>query len=138
MAKDNIIEFPIKRKQSIKQKASMLQSRLEELSIESQYITEDIQYLTEALKKNETEVNEIALQLSKISSGSPSKDVQPLIDLVTQWGEQLTPEKQKIVEDKADEVADVFVTLTKQLEETLKQLTLDLKNEHNKDKDKNE
>jgi seryl-tRNA synthetase len=126
MAKDNIIDFPKKPKQSVKQKASMLQSRLEELSVESQYITEDIQYLTEALKKNEAEVNEIALQLSKISSGTPSKDVQALIDLITQWGEQLTPDKQKIVEDKADEVADVFVDIAKKLEETFKQLTLDL------------
>ena len=87
MAKDNIIDFPNKRKQSVKQKASMLQSRLEELSVESQYITEDIQYLTEALKKNEAEVNEIALQLSRITSGTPSKNVQALIDLITQWGE---------------------------------------------------
>ena len=126
MAKDNIIDFPKKPKQSVKQKASMLQSRLEELSVESQNITEDIQYLTEALKKNESEVNEIALQLSKISSGTPSKDVQDLIDLITQWVEQHTPDKQKIVEAKADEVADVFVDIANKLEETFKQLTIDI------------
>jgi len=133
MAKDNIIQFPNKLQHNLKQKAQMLQSRLEELGVESQYITDDIQYLNNALKKNKEETHQIVQQFADLNG--MSKEMKPIIDLVTEWGELLTPENEKIVENKLDEIGDVFVDVAKQLEEAVKQLTIDLNiNPENEDK----
>ena len=45
MAKDNIIQFPNKKEQSLKLKVRMMQARIDEIDIENKYIEDDIAYL---------------------------------------------------------------------------------------------
>jgi ABC-type iron transport system FetAB ATPase subunit len=56
MAKDNIIQFPSKKEHSKKQKARVLQLRLDEIEVENNYITEDIAYLKGSLEKMSLEM----------------------------------------------------------------------------------
>ena len=55
-----VIQFPTKNKETdSKQKAQVLQNRLDEIEIENEYINKDLDYLTNALTKNLDEASTI-------------------------------------------------------------------------------
>ena len=111
----------------------MLQNRLDELAVESRYINEDIDFLNKALITNKEEMAEVIKQFTEVSG--LEKEMRPFIDLASHWGE-LTPEKEKEVENKLGEIGDVFVDVAKKLEDAVRQLTLDLDINSDKPEDK--
>lgn len=129
----DIIQFPNKKKQNLRDKAQMLQNRLDELAVESRYINEDIDFLNKALITNKEEMAEVIKQFTEVSG--LEKEMRPFIDLASHWGE-LTPEKEKEVENKLGEIGDVFVDVAKKLEDAVRQLTLDLDINSDKPEDK--
>lgn len=67
MAKDNIIQFPNKKEQSLKQKVKMMQARIDEIDIENKYIEDDIAYLKRSLAKNHEEAENILKEFAIIN-----------------------------------------------------------------------
>ena len=57
MAKDNIIQFPLKRKPaSVEARIQAYQARIDEIEVENSYMRDDIAYLKSALEKNKQEL----------------------------------------------------------------------------------
>ena len=88
MAKDNVIPFPNLKAQTNKEKARMLQMRLDEIDIENRYINEDINYLQASLKKNHDEAEAI-LKIFAMMNGET-----PVMDFENEWGDdfEFTPD----------------------------------------------
>ena len=137
MAKDNIIQFPNKKKQSQKEKVRMMQARIDEIDIENRYIEEDIAYLKKSLAQNHAEAEDILKQFA-IMNGENffSAGEKPVMDFENEWGDdfEFTPDFD--IPDKPDttldELGDKIVEVAKKLEDAVVQLTLDL--DINKDK----
>ena len=137
MAKDNIIKFPSKAEHNKKQKARVLQLRLDEIDIENRYIEEDIKYLKSSLKKNHEEAESILTQFA-IMNGINQES--PVMDFTNEWGDdfEFTPDfdipDQPVdkTTEKWDELGDKMVDAAKKLEDAVVQLVLDL--DINKDK----
>ena len=139
MAKDNIVQFPNKRKEkSVKEKIKIIQVRLDELNVEANYIADDIDYLTNALEKNSQETNDLIRQLADINN----IEKEALVDYITEWGDKhiFNPEKESKVkeeeENKWDEIGDVFLDAAKRLVEETERLITDLNKNPNKDEEK--
>jgi len=139
MAKDNILQFPNKRKEkSVKEKIKIIQVRLDELNVEANYIADDIDYLTNALEKNSQETNDLIRQLADINN----IEKEALVDYITEWGDKhiFNPEKESKVkeeeENKWDEIGDVFLDAAKRLVEETERLITDLNKNPNKDEEK--
>ena len=137
MAKDNIIQFPNKKKQSQKEKVRMMQARIDEIDIENRYIEEDIAYLKKSLAKNHEEAEDILKQFA-IMNGENffSAGEKPVMDFENEWGDdfEFTPDFDipDKAETKLDELGDKMVDAAKKLEDAVVQLVLDL--DINKDK----
>ena len=140
MAKDNIVQFPNKRKEkSVKEKIKIIQVRLDELNVEANYIADDIDYLTSCLDKNHKETNDLIRQLADINN----IEKEALVDYITEWGDTniFNPEKESKVkekeeENKWDEIGDVFLDAAKKLVEETERLITDLNKNPNKDEEK--
>ena len=64
VAKDNIIQFPTKHKQSTKAKIDMMERRISEIEIENDMMRSDIEYLSGAINKNVSELQDILKDMS--------------------------------------------------------------------------
>ena len=140
MAKDNIIQFPNKKKQSQKEKVRMMQARIDEIDIENRYIEEDIAYLKKSLAQNHAEAEDILKQFA-IMNGENffSAGEKPVMDFENEWGDDFEftpdfdiPDKPNKRETEWDELGDKLTDAAKKLEDAVVQLVLDL--EINKDK----
>ena len=67
MAKDNIIQFPTKHKQSSKTKIDMYERRVAEIEMENDIIRSDIEYLHGAMDNNVSELQDILKELSLLA-----------------------------------------------------------------------
>ena len=122
----DIIQFPNRRKQSQIEKLRMMQDRLAELSVENQYITDDIEYLQNALEANGAEASDILKDFAIISGSK-----EPIIDLTLENEE---PEVDNTT-DKWDEIANKTLDASlKILETAVQQLKFDFNKPTNEDK----
>jgi hypothetical protein len=122
----DIIQFPNRRKQSQIEKLRMMQDRLAELSVENQYITDDIEYLQNALEGNGAEASDILKDFAIISGSK-----EPIIDLTLENEE---PEVDNTT-DKWDEIANKTLDASlKILETAVQQLKFDFNKPTNEDK----
>lgn len=64
MAKDNIIHFPTKHKPSSKAKIQAMETRISEIEVENDIMRSDIEYLSGAINKNVSELQDILKELS--------------------------------------------------------------------------
>ena len=64
MAKDNIIQFPTKHKPSSKAKVQAMEARISEIEVENDMMRSDIEYLSGAINKNVSELQDILKELS--------------------------------------------------------------------------
>mgnify|MGYP003316119344 CR=1 FL=1 len=64
MAKDNIIQFPTNHKPSSKARLQMLEARIAEIEIENDMMRSDIEYLSGAINKNVSELQDILKEMS--------------------------------------------------------------------------
>ena len=64
MAKDNIIQFPTNHKPSSKAKIQVMEARISEIEIENDMMRSDIDYLSGAINKNVSELQDILKELS--------------------------------------------------------------------------
>ena len=64
MAKDNIIHFPTKHKPSSKAKVQAMEARISEIEVENDVMRSDIEYLSGAINKNVSELQDILKELS--------------------------------------------------------------------------
>ena len=64
MAKDNIIQFPTNHKPSSKAKIDMMERRVSEIEIENDMMRADIDYLSGAINKNVSELQDILKEMS--------------------------------------------------------------------------
>ncbi len=144
MAKDNIIQFPNKKKQSEKQKVRMMQARIDEIDVENRYIEEDIAYLKKSLEKNHLEAEEILKQFA-IMNGENffSAGDKPVMDFENEWGDDFEftpdfdiPDVPNKRETEWDELGDKLHDAAKKLEDAVVQLVLDLDNNKDKPEDK--
>ena len=141
MAKDNIIQFPNKKEQSLKQKVKMMQARIDEIDIENKYIEDDIVYLKRSLAKNHEEAENILKEFAIINGENFfSAGEKPVMDFENEWGDDFEftpdfdlPDKPKT---ELDELGDKMVDIAKQLEDAVVQLTLDLNINKDKPEDK--
>ena len=67
MAKDNIIQFPTKHKQTTKQKVDILERRVAEIQMENDIMRADIEYLHDAIKANISELHDILKEISVLA-----------------------------------------------------------------------
>lgn len=67
MAKDNIIQFPTNHKPSSKAKVQMMESRIAEIELENDMMRSDIEYLSGAINKNVSELQDILKELSLLA-----------------------------------------------------------------------
>ena len=67
MAKDNIIHFPTKHKPSSKAKVQAMEARISEIEVENDMMRSDIEYLSGAINKNVSELQDILKELSKLA-----------------------------------------------------------------------
>ena len=134
MAKDNIIQFPNKKEQSLKQKVKMMQARIDEIDVENKYIEDDIAYLKESLRKNHQEAENILKEFAIINGENFfSAGDKPVMDFENEWGDDFEftpdfdiPDKPNKRETEWDELGDKLVNMAKELEDAVVQLTLDL------------
>ena len=141
MAKDNVIPFPNIKEQTDKDKAKMLQLRLDEIDIENRYINEDIKYLQASLKKNHEEAEAILKAFAMINGGKT-----PVMEFENEWGDDFEftpdfdlPELEETKDEttkKWDELSEQLDDAAKKLTEAVVQLTLDLDINKDKPKDK--
>jgi len=141
MAKDNVIPFPNIKEQTDKDKAKMLQLRLDEIDIENRYINEDISYLQASLKKNHEEAEAILKAFAMINGGKT-----PVMEFENEWGDDFEftpdfdlPELEETKDEttkKWDELSDTLDDAARKLTEAVVQLTLDLDINKDKPKDK--
>ena len=140
MAKDNIIQFPNKKEQSLKQKVKMMQARIDEIDVENKYIEDDIAYLKESLRKNHQEAENILKEFAIINGENFfSAGDKPVMDFENEWGDDFEftpdfdiPDKPNKRETEWDELGDKLHDAAKKLEDAVVQLVLDL--DINKDK----
>ena len=64
MAKDNIILFPTNHKPSSKAKIQVMETRISEIEVENDIMRSDIEYLSGAINKNVSELQDILKELS--------------------------------------------------------------------------
>ena len=64
MAKDNIIQFPTNHKPSSKARLQMLEARVHEIELENDMMRSDMDYLSGAINKNVSELQDILKELS--------------------------------------------------------------------------
>ncbi len=64
MAKDNLIHFPTKHKPSSKAKVQAMETRISEIEVENDIMRSDIEYLSGAINKNVSELQDILKELS--------------------------------------------------------------------------
>lgn len=64
MAKDNVIHFPTKHKPSSKAKIQAMETRISEIEVENDIMRSDIEYLSGAINKNVSELQDILKELS--------------------------------------------------------------------------
>jgi len=64
VAKDNIIQFPTNHKPSSKAKIQVMEARISEIEIENDMMRSDIEYLSGAINKNVSELQDILKELS--------------------------------------------------------------------------
>lgn len=122
----DIIQFPNRREQSQVEKLRMMQDRLTEISVENQYITDDIEYLQNALERNGAEASDILKDFAIVNGSN-----KPIIDLT------LEDEKPKVdnTTDKWDEIANTTLDASlKILETAVQQLKFDFNKPTNEDK----
>ena len=67
MAKDNIIQFPTKHKQSSKVMIDIYEKRIAEIEVENDMMRSDIEYRSGAINKNVSELQDILKELSKLA-----------------------------------------------------------------------
>tara|TARA_Y100000768_G_scaffold371512_1_gene338299 strand:+ start:1231 stop:1665 length:435 start_codon:yes stop_codon:yes gene_type:complete len=140
MAKDNIIQFPNKKEQSLKQKVRVMQARIDEIDVENKYIEDDIAYLKESLRKNHQEAENILKEFAIINGENFfSAGDKPVMDFENEWGDDFEftpdfdiPDKPNKRETEWDELGDKLHDAAKKLEDAVVQLVLDL--DINKDK----
>jgi len=147
MAKDNVIQFPNQKKQSMKEKTKMMQMRIDEIDIENKYIEDDIKYLENSLKKNHEEAESILKEFA-IMNGENffSAGKEPVVGFENEWGDdfEFTPdfdlpeleETKDETTQKWDELSDKLDDAAKKLTDAVMQLTLDLDINKDKPKDK--
>jgi len=144
MAKDNIINFPNKKKQNKVQKARILQMRLEEIEVENRYIEDDIAYLKASLIKNKEEAQNILKEFALINGENFfSAGEEPVIGFENEWGDDFEftpdfdiPDKPNKRETEWDELGDKLTDAAKKLEDAVVQLVLDLDINKEKPEDK--
>ena len=147
MAKDNVIPFPNQKQKSMKEKAKMMQMRIDEIDIENKYIEDDIQYLQNSLKKNHEEAENILKEFA-IMNGENffSAGEEPVIGFENEWGDdfEFTPdfdlpeleETKDNTTQKWDELGERLDEAARKLSDAVIQLTLDLDINNDKPKDK--
>ena len=129
MAKDNIIQFPLKRKPaSVEARIQAYQARIDEIEVENSYMRDDIAYLKSALEKNKQELINIMKEVAIINGEIGAHE--PVVEFENEWGDdfEFTPDFD--IPDKPDttldELGDKLVNMAKELEDAVVQLTLDL------------
>ena len=67
VAKDNIIQFPTKHKPTSKARLQMLEARIAEIEIENDKMRSDMDYLSGAINKNVSELQDILKEMSLLA-----------------------------------------------------------------------
>lgn len=67
MAKDNIIQFPTNHKPSSKARLQMLEARVHEIELENDMMRSDMDYLSGAINKNVSELQDILKEMSLLA-----------------------------------------------------------------------
>jgi len=65
--KDNIIQFPTEHKPSSKARIQVLEARLSEIELENDMMRSDMDYLSGAINKNVSELQDILKELSMLA-----------------------------------------------------------------------
>jgi len=65
--KDNIIEFPTKHKPSSKARLQVLEARIAEIELENDMMRADMDYLSGAINKNVSELQDILKEMSLLA-----------------------------------------------------------------------
>ena len=65
--KDNVIQFPTQHKASSKAKMEMMERRISEIEIENDMMRSDIEYLSGAINKNVSELQDILKEMSLLA-----------------------------------------------------------------------
>ena len=144
----DLIQFPNRREQNEIEKLRMMQERLAELSVENEYITNDIEYLQDALEGNGVEVSNILKEIEYLQdalegNGAEASDIlkdfaimsglkEPILLGSIQENEE--PEVDKTTA-KWDEIANKTLDASlKLLETAVQQLKFDFDKPTNEDK----
>jgi hypothetical protein len=98
MSKDNVIQFPIKKGGGRPSRKIILQNRLAELQVESDYMQGDLDYISEQLEINLVETQEILRQLESLVMDDLATSMSEIknmtgIDLTPLIPEQDNPEE---------------------------------------------
>ena len=98
MSKDNVIQFPIKKGGGRPSRKIILQNRLAELQVESDYMQGDLDYISEQLEINLVETQEILRQLESLMRDDLATSMSEIknmtgIDLTPLIPEQDNPEE---------------------------------------------
>jgi len=98
MSKDNVIQFPIKKGGGRPSRKIILQNRLAELQVESDYMQGDLDYISEQLEINLVETQEILRQLESLVRDDLAASMSEIknmtgIDLTPLIPEQDNPEE---------------------------------------------
>lgn len=98
MSKDNVIQFPIKKGGGRPSRKIILQNRLAELQVESDYMQGDLDYISEQLEINLVETQEILRQLESLVRDDLATSMSEIknmtgIDLTPLIPEQDNPEE---------------------------------------------
>jgi hypothetical protein len=98
MSKDNVIQFPIKKGGGRPSRKIILQNRLAELQVESDYMQGDLDYISEQLEINLVETQEILRQLESLVRDDLAASMSEIknmtgIDLTALIPEQDNPEE---------------------------------------------
>mgnify|MGYP001064182982 CR=1 FL=1 len=98
MSKDNVIQFPIKKGGGRPSRKIILQNRLAELQVESDYMQGDLDYISEQLEINLVETQEILRQLESLVMDDLATSMSEIknmtgIDLTALIPEQDNPEE---------------------------------------------
>ena len=150
-----IIKFPNIKDENTQKKGEILQARLEEIEVENKYMHDDIEYLSNALKRNIEEASNILKEFALINGLAKEEG---MMEFTNEWGDdfEFTPEfdtpdkvewpeqfeegtvypKQKdTATDKWDELANTTLDVSlKLLEDAVQQLKTDFNNDKPKDK----
>jgi len=128
----------MKDEQTIQEKSQLLQARLEEIEVENKYMNDDIDYLSNALKRNIEEASNILKEFALINGLAKDEEEESIMEFTNEWPDQFeegTVYPKDTTQDKWDEIADKTLSASLTLlEEAVNKLKDDFNNDKPKDK----